>query len=87
MTTDKPSILPFTQVFIKLLKGPLEYIEKTTWEQLLTYQAELTRYLQQVGLILVLVVGLRLQLGLSPLRMTARLLLLQQPRRRGRPHA
>jgi len=52
--TDKQPILPYTAVFIKLLKGPVEYLEKTTWEQLLQYQAELTRFLQQVGLVLVL---------------------------------
>ena len=54
MSTDKQPILPYTTVFIKLLKGPVEYLEKTAWEQLLTYQAELTRFLQQLGLILVL---------------------------------
>jgi len=54
MATDKQSILPFTPVFIKLLKGPVEYLEKTAWEQLLQYQAELTRFLQQLGLVLVL---------------------------------
>jgi len=52
--TDKPSLLPFTPVLIKLLKGPVEYLEKTAWEQLLTYQDELTRFLQGLGLILVL---------------------------------
>lgn len=52
--TDKPSLLPFTPVLIKLLKGPVEYLEKTTWELLLTYQVELTRFLQQLGLTLVL---------------------------------
>src|SRR5579871_5259319 len=51
---DKVSLLPFTPVFIKLLKGPIEYLEKSTWEQLLTYQNELTRFLQQMGLTLVL---------------------------------
>ena len=54
MATDKQPILPFTPVFIKLLKGPVEYLEKTAWEQLLQYQAELTRFLQQLGLVLVL---------------------------------
>lgn len=54
MNTDKQTILPYTPVFIKLLRGPVEYLEKTTWEQLLQYQAELTRFLQQMGLILVL---------------------------------
>src|ERR1700742_2608219 len=54
MTTEKTSILPYTPVFIKLLKGPVEYLEKSSWEQLLQYQAELTKFLQQMGLILVL---------------------------------
>jgi len=52
--TDKPTILPFTPVLIKLLKGPVEYLEKTAWEQLLTYQNELTKFLQGLGLMLVL---------------------------------
>jgi hypothetical protein len=58
--TDKPSLLPstpllpFTPVLIKLLKGPVEYLEKTAWEQLLAYQTELTRFLQNLGLLLVL---------------------------------
>ena len=52
--TDKPSLLPFTPVLIKLLKGPVEYLEKTAWDQLLTYQNELTRFLQGLGLVLVL---------------------------------
>src|ERR1700761_5084382 len=51
---NKQNILPYTPVFIKLLRGPVEYLEKTAWEQLLQYQAELTRFLQQLGLILVL---------------------------------
>jgi hypothetical protein len=54
MAIDKQPILPFTPVFIKLLKGPVEYLEKTAWEQLLQYQAELTRFLQTLGLVLVL---------------------------------
>ena len=54
MTSEKQPILPYTGVFIKLLKGPVEYLEKTAWEQLLQYQAELTRFLQQMGLVLVL---------------------------------
>lgn len=47
-------MLPYTGLFIKLLRGPVEYFEKSTWEQLLTYQTELTQFLQQLGLILVL---------------------------------
>ena len=54
MNTDKQNILPYTPVFIKLLKGPVEYLEKNSWEQLLQYQGELTRFLQLLGLILVL---------------------------------
>jgi hypothetical protein len=54
MATDKQPILPYTPVFIRLLKGPVEYLEKTAWEQLLQYQTELTKFLQQMGLILVL---------------------------------
>lgn len=52
--TDKSQLLPFTPVLIKLLKGPVEYLEKTAWEQLLAYQNELTRFLQGLGLMLVL---------------------------------
>ena len=51
---DKHTILPYTPVLIKLLKGPVEYLEKSAWEQLLQYQVELTRFLQQLGLMLVL---------------------------------
>jgi hypothetical protein len=47
-------ILPYTSVFIKLLKGPIEYVEKTTWEKLIQYKSELTPFLQQLGLTLVL---------------------------------
>lgn len=54
MATDKHTILPYTPVLIKLLKGPVEYLEKSSWEQLLQYQTELTRFLQQLGLVLVL---------------------------------
>jgi len=47
-------LLPYTSIFIRLLKGPVEYLDKTAWEQLLQYQGELTKYLQQLGLQLVL---------------------------------
>lgn len=47
-------MLPYTAIFIKLLKGPVEYFEKSAWEQLLQYQSELTQFLQQIGLVLVL---------------------------------
>lgn len=47
-------ILPYTSVVIKLLKGPVEYVEKGAWEKLIQYKAELTGFLQQLGLTLVL---------------------------------
>jgi hypothetical protein len=53
MSTQQ-KILPYTSVFIKLLKGPIEYVEKSSWERLLQYKVELTGFLQQLGLSLVL---------------------------------
>jgi hypothetical protein len=53
MSTQQ-KILPYTTVFIKLLKGPIEYVEKSMWEKLIQYKAELTGFLQQLGLTLVL---------------------------------
>jgi hypothetical protein len=47
-------ILPYTPVFIKLLKGPVEYVEKGAWEKLIQYKTELTSFLQPLGLTLVL---------------------------------
>lgn len=47
-------ILPFTSVFIKLLKGPLDYTEKSAWEKLIQYKSELPAFLIQLGLRLVL---------------------------------
>lgn len=47
-------ILPYTPVFIKLLKGPVEYVEKGAWEKLIQYKSDLTIFLQQLGLTLVL---------------------------------
>lgn len=54
MSTANQKILPYTQVFIKLLKGPVEYLEKTNWERLIQYKGELTVFVQQLGLSLVL---------------------------------
>ena len=53
MSTQQ-KILPYTSVFIKLLKGPIEYVEKSPWEKLIQYKVELTGFLQQLGLSLVL---------------------------------
>ena len=47
-------ILPYTSVFVKLLKGPVEYVEKSTWEKLIQHKVELTGFLLQLGLALVL---------------------------------
>ena len=47
-------LLPYTPIFIRLLKGPVEYLDKTAWEQLLQYQVELIKFLQPLGLQLVL---------------------------------
>ncbi|HEX6429129.1 MAG TPA: DUF4194 domain-containing protein [Niastella sp.] len=47
-------ILPYTSVLIKLLKGPIEYVEKSAWEKLIQYKVELTTFLPQLGLTLVL---------------------------------
>jgi hypothetical protein len=51
---SQQKILPYTSVFVKLLKGPVEYVEKTTWEKLIQYKTELTAFLLQLGLTLVL---------------------------------
>ena len=47
-------ILPYTSVFIKLLKGPIEYVEVGAWEKLIQYKTELIGFLSQLGLLLVL---------------------------------
>ena len=47
-------ILPYTPVFIKLLKGPIDYTDKSIWEKLLQYKADLTKFLRQIGLVMVL---------------------------------
>src|SRR5262245_32138335 len=49
-----PKILPYTSVVIKLLKGPVEYVEKGAWEKLIQHKTELTGFLQQLGLTLIL---------------------------------
>jgi hypothetical protein len=47
-------ILPYAAVVVKLLKGPVEYVDKSIWEKLLQFKVELTGFLQQLGLMLVL---------------------------------
>jgi hypothetical protein len=54
MIRGNNSILPFTPVFVKLLKGPVEYYDKSTWEKLLQHKYELSEFLLDLGLNLVL---------------------------------
>ncbi|RFS22560.1 DUF4194 domain-containing protein [Chitinophaga silvatica] len=44
----------FAHVFLKLMQGPLYEEDKTYWKDLLSWQTELSKYLQQVGLQLVI---------------------------------
>ncbi|CAL1521520.1 DUF4194 domain-containing protein [Chitinophaga sp. MM2321] len=48
------NISPFAHVFIKLMQGPVYEEDKTYWKDLLGWQTELSKYLQQVGLQLVI---------------------------------
>jgi hypothetical protein len=52
--SNQIKILPYAAVVVKLLKGPLEYVDKGIWEKLLQHKVELTGFLQQLGLHLVL---------------------------------
>lgn len=52
--TQPTKILPYTSVFVKLLKGPVEYLERAAWEKLLLYKKELIQFLQQLGLQLII---------------------------------
>lgn len=51
---ESQKLLPYVPVFIKLLKGPVEYVDKSIWEKLLQYKSELTMFLTPLGLSLVL---------------------------------
>ncbi|MCW3462834.1 DUF4194 domain-containing protein [Chitinophaga nivalis] len=50
--SDK-NISPFAHVFIKLMQGPVYEEDKTYWKDLLGWQTELSKYLQQTGLQLI----------------------------------
>lgn len=52
--TTYTKLLPYTAVLIKLLKGPVEYLEKNNWEKLLLHKSELQNFLLPLGLTLVL---------------------------------
>jgi hypothetical protein len=47
------NISPFAHVFLKLLQGPVYEEDKSYWKDLLGWQTELSKYLQQTGLQLV----------------------------------
>ncbi|WP_160716163.1 DUF4194 domain-containing protein [Chitinophaga solisilvae] len=48
------NISPFAHVFLKLMQGPVYEEDKTYWKDLLGWQTELSKYLQQVGLQLII---------------------------------
>ncbi|MEC5148222.1 DUF4194 domain-containing protein [Chitinophaga sp. 212800010-3] len=48
------NISPFAHVFLKLMQGPVYEEDKTYWKDLLGWQTELNKYLQQTGLQLVI---------------------------------
>lgn len=48
------SVYPYTAVFIRLLKGPVEYIDTNLWEKLLRFRNELQSFMAPLGLTLVL---------------------------------
>jgi hypothetical protein len=52
MMTTK--ILPYASIVVKLLKGTIEYLDKSTWEDLLKYKMELNSFFPQLGLTLIL---------------------------------
>ncbi|MFB6455550.1 DUF4194 domain-containing protein [Chitinophaga sp. Hz27] len=48
------NIAPFAHVFLKLMQGTVYEEERSYWKDLLSWQTELHKYLQQVGLQLVI---------------------------------
>ncbi len=48
------NIAPFAHVFLKLMQGPVYEEERGYWKDLLSWQTELHKYLQQTGLQLVI---------------------------------
>ncbi|PSL49746.1 uncharacterized protein DUF4194 [Chitinophaga niastensis] len=50
---SEKNISPFAHVFMKLMQGPVYEEDKSYWKDLLGWQTELSKYLQQVGLQLV----------------------------------
>lgn len=54
LNPSKQQLLPYTPLLVKLFKGPIEYLDKTAWEQLMQHQVAVTQFLQQLGLLLIL---------------------------------
>jgi hypothetical protein len=54
MNTATDKVLPYTGIFVKLLRGPVEYLERSSWEKLLQYEVELTGFVHQLGLSLII---------------------------------
>jgi len=50
---SEKNISPFAHVFLKLMQGPVYEEDKSYWKDLLGWQTELSKYLQQTGLQLV----------------------------------
>ncbi|MBV8255124.1 MAG: DUF4194 domain-containing protein [Chitinophaga sp.] len=48
------NIAPFAHVFLKLMQGPVYEEERSYWKDILSWQTELHKYLQQTGLQLVI---------------------------------
>lgn len=48
-------ILPYASLVARLLKGPVEYLDKAAWELLIQYEIQLGTFLLQLGLKLILV--------------------------------
>ncbi|MBS0026295.1 DUF4194 domain-containing protein [Chitinophaga sp. 22321] len=48
------NISPFAHVFLKLMQGPVYEEDKSYWKDLLGWQTELSKYLHQVGLQLII---------------------------------
>ena len=46
-------IAPYGRAVVRLLKGPVEHTESVVWEDILNYQSEIQKYLQQIGLELI----------------------------------
>ncbi len=46
-------IAPYGRTVVRLLKGPVEHTDGSTWEDILNYQSEINKYLSNIGLELI----------------------------------